>query len=54
MINVIVRPQVYARYRRAWRENRLLNVKGDVRQEGEVTGPLARWARPLQAVRRRQ
>jgi error-prone DNA polymerase len=49
MINVIIRPGVYARYRRTWRENRLLIVEGDVQQEGNVTGLLARRVRPLQA-----
>jgi len=49
MINVIIRPRVYARYRRTWRENRLLIVEGDVQQEGNVTSLLARRARPLQA-----
>jgi error-prone DNA polymerase len=48
MINVIIRPRVYARYRRTWRESRLLIVEGDVQQEGGVTGLLARRARPLQ------
>jgi error-prone DNA polymerase len=48
MINVIIRPRIYARYRRTWRENRLLIVEGDVQQEGGVTGLLARRAWPLQ------
>jgi error-prone DNA polymerase len=48
MINVIIRPAVYARYRRTWRENRLLIVEGDVQQEGEVTSLLARRVKPLQ------
>jgi error-prone DNA polymerase len=48
MINVIVRPQVYARYRRIWRESRLLIVEGDVQQEGDVTSLLARRAKSIQ------
>jgi error-prone DNA polymerase len=48
MINVIIRPQVYARYRRTWRENRLLIIEGDVQQEGNVTSLLARRVKPLQ------
>jgi error-prone DNA polymerase len=49
MINVIIRPQVYARYRRTWRDNRLLIVEGDVQQEGGVTSLLARRAWALQS-----
>ncbi|HSG18417.1 MAG TPA: OB-fold nucleic acid binding domain-containing protein, partial [Anaerolineae bacterium] len=49
MINVIIRPRVYARYQRTWRESRLLIVEGDVQQEGGVTGLLARRAKPLQS-----
>jgi error-prone DNA polymerase len=49
MINVIIRPQVYTRYRRTWRECRLLIVEGDAQQEGGVTSLLARRVRPLQA-----
>ncbi len=48
MINVIIRPQIYARYRRTWREHRLLIVEGDVQQESGVTSLLARRVRPLQ------
>jgi len=48
MINVIIRPRVYARYRRTWRECRLLIVEGDAQQEGGVTSLLARRAKPLQ------
>jgi error-prone DNA polymerase len=48
LINVIIRPRVYARYRRTWRENRLLIVEGDVQQEGGVTSLLARRVKALQ------
>jgi DNA polymerase III alpha subunit len=48
MVNVIVRPKVYDRYRRILRGERLLLIEGLVQQEGDVTSLLAKRAAPLQ------
>jgi error-prone DNA polymerase len=42
LMNIIIRPQVYERYRRILHDSRLLIVEGDVQQEGGVTSLLAR------------
>ena len=48
MINVIVQPKVYGRYRNIVRSARLLLVAGIVQQEGNVTNLLAQSITPLQ------
>lgn len=40
-INVVVRPDIYARYRKVWRETPLLVVEGDVQKQGPVTNLVA-------------
>jgi error-prone DNA polymerase len=50
MINVIVRPRVFAKYHRIVRTSRLLLVGGDVQQEGGVTNLLAQMIAPLPAL----
>jgi error-prone DNA polymerase len=47
MINVIVRPKVYGRFRNIVRSARLLMVAGIVQQEGGVTNLLAQSIAPL-------
>lgn len=49
-INVIVRPDVYANYRRVFRESPLLIVKGEVQREGAITNLLAEEAVPLTMI----
>jgi DNA polymerase III alpha subunit len=46
-INVVVRPDIYARYRKVWRETPLLVVEGDVQKQGPVTNLLAITASTL-------
>ena len=48
LMNVIIRPRVYERYRRVLRESRLLIIEGEVQQEGGVTSLLARRIVPMQ------
>jgi error-prone DNA polymerase len=40
-INVVVRPDIYARYRKVWREHPLLIVDGKVQKQGQVTNLVA-------------
>jgi len=40
-INVVVRPDIYARYRKVWREMPLLVVSGEVQKQGQVTNLVA-------------
>lgn len=47
MMNVIVNPQVYGRYRHIIRSEQLLLVRGKVQQEEGVTNVLAQSVRPL-------
>lgn len=47
MMNVIVNPQVYGRYRHIIRSERLLLVKGEVQQQAGVTNLLAEYVRVL-------
>ena len=46
-INVIVRPQVWANYRRTFRSSPLLVVRGEVQRHGDVINLLAEEAVPL-------
>lgn len=46
-INVIVRPQVWANYRRTFRSSPLLVVRGEVQRQGDVINLLAEEAVPL-------
>jgi DNA polymerase III alpha subunit len=48
MMNVIVRPKVYERYRTVLRGNRLLVIEGEVQQKGGVTNIIARRAASLE------
>ncbi len=43
MLNVIVRPAVYERYRRVIRGAQILLVAGDTQREGAVSNLLAEW-----------
>jgi len=45
--NVIVRPDVYAKYRRVFRESPLLIVSGEVQRQGVVVNLIAEEAVPL-------
>jgi error-prone DNA polymerase len=49
LVDVIVQPQVYRRYRRLLHAARLLLVEGAVQQEGGAANVLARRVAPLQA-----
>ncbi|HEX2618574.1 MAG TPA: error-prone DNA polymerase [Phototrophicaceae bacterium] len=40
-INVVVHPDIYARYRKIWREHPLLIVDGNVQKQGQVTNLVA-------------
>lgn len=40
-INVVVRPDIYVRYRKVWREMPLLVVSGEVQKQGQVTNLVA-------------
>jgi len=40
-INVVVRPDIYARYRKVWRETPILVVEGKVQKQGSVTNLVA-------------
>jgi error-prone DNA polymerase len=41
LIDVIIRPHIYERYRHIWRRSWLLLVSGQVQREGEVVNVLA-------------
>jgi error-prone DNA polymerase len=47
LIDVIVRPQVYASYRPVWQYERLLVVEGQIQREGEVVNVLASSVVPI-------
>ena len=47
MMNIIVNPQVYGRYRHIIRSEKLLLVKGEVQQQDGVTNILAHAVQPL-------
>ena len=47
LIDVIVRPQVYANYRTIWRNESLLLVDGQIQREGEVVNVLANSVVPI-------
>ena len=49
-INVIVRPAVYARFRRVLRAQPVLVVAGTVEREGAVTNVLAGWVGAVDGV----
>jgi error-prone DNA polymerase len=49
MVNVIVAPDVVARYRRVWRRTPLLAVRGSVQRQGPVVNLLALRPWPLRA-----
>ncbi len=49
MVNVIVAPDVVARYRRVWRRTPLLAVQGSVQRQGPVVNLLALRPWPLRA-----
>ena len=47
MMNVIVNPQIYGRFRHIIRSEKLLLVRGEVQQEDGVTNILAQSVRPF-------
>ncbi len=48
MMNVIIRPVIYERYRQVIRHHRLLLVGGEAQREGHVVNLMAEWISPLE------